>query len=110
MNCLYDIPSLDQGANLLQDPVVYGDVEIVHGQGLLKRYAVDARAVLDGRPECGTVEVLVKACEQSLTPILSQRGERADQRVGSPVRHAGHDEMLCRGNAGNRLAMRNMAR
>src|SRR5207253_10643683 len=110
MNCLYDMPSLDQGADLPQDAVVRGDVEIIHRRGSLKRYAVDRRAVLDGCCEHGAVEVLVEACEQSPTPILTQRGKRSDKRIGSPVRHAGDDEMPRCGNARDRLAVRYMAR
>src|SRR3984893_657716 len=110
MNSLYCMPSLDQGADHSQDAMVCGNVEIVYGQRLQPRHPVDRGAVLNSRLEHSAVDRLIEAGEQCRTPILTKDRERADQRVGSPIRNARHDKMLCRGNARDRLAVLDLPR
>ena len=54
------------------------------------------------------VERLVEAAQQPRAPVRADNGERAEQRIGAPMRHPGHDQVTRRGDAGDRLAMRDM--
>src|SRR5262245_4628122 len=110
MNSLYCMTSLDHGAHHSQDAMMCGDAEIVYGQRLQARNAADRGAALDGRLEDSAVDRLVEPGEQCRTPIRAKCCERADERIGPPIRDAGHDKMPRRGDARDRLAVRDMPR
>src|SRR5260370_19217641 len=108
MNSLYSMLALDHGADLAQFLMVSGDVEIVYGQGLAARHTIDCRSALDGGLENCAVEGLVEAAEQITAPISAKDGERREQRIGTPVRHASHDQVPSRSHARDRFAVRDM--
>ena len=83
--------------------------EVVDGRGPDPRHAVYRRAVGDDRFKDGAVERLVEAGQQRRTPIRAQRGQCADQRIGTPIRDASDDQVSCRGDAGDGVAMRDVA-